>query len=92
MSLYAHSGKRKSLPNARIMIHQPLGGAQGQAADIEIQAREILYIRGLLNSYMADYTGKSIEAIEKDTDRDYFMTPDEAKEYGIVDEVGRSSG
>ncbi|KAJ8901606.1 hypothetical protein NDN08_003814 [Rhodosorus marinus] len=80
-------GKRKSLPNARIMIHQPLGGAQGQAADIEIQAREILYIRGLLNTYMSEYTHQSMEKIERDTDRDFFMTPDEAKEYGIIDEV-----
>eukprot|EP00188_Purpureofilum_apyrenoidigerum_P004154 Plantae.Rhodophyta-Purpureofilum_apyrenoidigerum.ctg45681.p1 GENE.Plantae.Rhodophyta-Purpureofilum_apyrenoidigerum.ctg45681~~Plantae.Rhodophyta-Purpureofilum_apyrenoidigerum.ctg45681.p1 ORF type:complete len:262 (+),score=40.08 Plantae.Rhodophyta-Purpureofilum_apyrenoidigerum.ctg45681:39-788(+) len=80
-------GKRKSLPNARIMIHQPLGGAQGQAADIEIQAKEILYIRGLLNSYMSEYTGQHVEKIEKDTDRDFFMTPEEAKEYGILDEV-----
>mmetsp|Transcript_11880 Transcript_11880/g.36219 ORF Transcript_11880/g.36219 Transcript_11880/m.36219 type:complete len:250 (+) Transcript_11880:160-909(+) len=80
-------GKRKSLPNARIMIHQPLGGAQGQAADIEIQAKEILYIRGLLNSYMSDYTGQNVDKIERDTDRDFFMTPEEAKEYGIIDEV-----
>ncbi|KAK4527783.1 hypothetical protein GAYE_SCF45G5714 [Galdieria yellowstonensis] len=80
-------GKRKSLPNARIMIHQPLGGAQGQAADIEIQAREILFIKSLLNTYMADYTGKPLEKIEQDTDRDFFMTPEEALEYGMIDEV-----
>lgn len=83
-------GKRKSLPNARIMIHQPLGGAQGQAADIEIQAQEILYIRELLNSYMADYSGQSIEKIETDTDRDFFMTPEEAKAYGLIDEVRKT--
>ncbi|OSX74275.1 hypothetical protein BU14_0297s0002 [Porphyra umbilicalis] len=80
-------GKRKSLPNARIMIHQPLGGAQGQAADIEIQAGEILFMRGLLNSYMAGYTGVAVEKIEKDTDRDYFMTPEDAVEYGLIDDV-----
>lgn len=80
-------GKRKSLPNARIMIHQPLGGAQGQAADIEIQAKEILYIRSLLNSYMSTCTGQELSKIEKDTDRDFFMTPEEALKYGIIDEV-----
>ncbi|KAA8492008.1 ATP-dependent Clp protease proteolytic subunit 1 [Porphyridium purpureum] len=80
-------GKRKSLPNARIMIHQPLGGAQGQAADIEIQAKEILWIKEVLNMYMSEYTGKELQQIEKDTDRDFFMTPAEAKEYGIIDEV-----
>lgn len=80
-------GKRKSLPNARIMIHQPLGGAQGQAADIEIQAKEILFVKSLLNSYMSNYTSQPIEKIEVDTDRDFFMTPEEAVEYGIIDEV-----
>ncbi|KAI0562551.1 ATP-dependent Clp protease proteolytic subunit [Gracilaria domingensis] len=80
-------GKRKSLPNARIMIHQPLGGAQGQAADIEIQAKEILFVKALLNGYMADFTGQPMEKIEMDTDRDFFMTAVDAKEYGIVDEV-----
>jgi len=80
-------GKRKALPNARIMIHQPLGGAQGQAADIEIQAREILFVKNMLNTYMSSYTGKSVEQIVRDTDRDFFMTPVEAKEYGIIDEV-----
>jgi len=80
-------GKRKSLPNARIMIHQPLGGAQGQASDIEIQAKEILYIRALLCEYIADYTGQPVDKIEDDCDRDFFMTPEEAKDYGIIDEV-----
>uniref|UniRef100_A0A7S0BSP9 ATP-dependent Clp protease proteolytic subunit n=1 Tax=Rhodosorus marinus TaxID=101924 RepID=A0A7S0BSP9_9RHOD len=80
-------GKRKALPNARIMIHQPMGGAQGQAADIAIQAREILFVKNMLNSYMASYTGQSIDKIVRDTDRDYFLTPVEAKAYGIIDEV-----
>mmetsp|Transcript_37347 Transcript_37347/g.149065 ORF Transcript_37347/g.149065 Transcript_37347/m.149065 type:complete len:159 (-) Transcript_37347:160-636(-) len=80
-------GKRKALPNSRIMIHQPMGGAQGQAADIAIQAREILFVKNMLNSYMAEYTGQSVDKIVKDTDRDYFLTPVEAKEYGIIDEV-----
>mmetsp|Transcript_105418 Transcript_105418/g.328613 ORF Transcript_105418/g.328613 Transcript_105418/m.328613 type:complete len:324 (+) Transcript_105418:47-1018(+) len=80
-------GKRKSLPNSRVMIHQPLGGAGGQAADIEIQAKEILFLRELLNTYMADFTGKSLETIAVDTDRDYFMTAEEAVEYGLIDEV-----
>jgi len=80
-------GKRKSLPNSRIMIHQPLGGASGQAADIEIQAKEILFVKSLLNSYMADSTQQPLTKIEEDTDRDFFMTPEEAKEYGIIDEV-----
>lgn len=80
-------GKRKALPNARVMIHQPLGGAQGQAADIEIQAKEILFIREVLNTYIADYTDQPKEKIEEDCDRDFFMTPEEAKDYGIIDEV-----
>lgn len=80
-------GKRKSLPNARIMIHQPLGGAQGQAADIKIQAQEILFVKKLLNGYMADFTGQPFERIDADTDRDFFMTAREAKDYGIIDEV-----
>jgi ATP-dependent Clp protease, protease subunit len=83
-------GKRKSLPNARIMIHQPLGGAQGQAADIEIQAKEILFTKALLNKYIADYTDQPVEKIEEDCDRDFFMTPYEALDYGIIDE-GRPS-
>jgi len=69
------------------MIHQPLGGAQGQAADIEIQALEILYTKSLLNQYMAAYTGQEIEKLAEDTDRDFFMTPLEALDYGIIDEV-----
>jgi ATP-dependent Clp protease protease subunit len=80
-------GKRFSLPNSRIMIHQPLGGAQGQAADIEIQAREILYLRDRLNHILAEKTGKSVEQISKDTDRDNFMSADEAAEYGMIDKV-----
>jgi ATP-dependent Clp endopeptidase proteolytic subunit ClpP len=80
-------GKRKALPNSRIMIHQPLGGAQGQADDIEIQAQEILYIRSLLNQYLSDFTGQPLEKIEKDCDRDYFMSAADAKEYRIIDEV-----
>jgi ATP-dependent Clp protease protease subunit len=80
-------GKRFSLPNSRIMIHQPLGGAQGQASDIEIQAREILYLRERLNAILAERTGKSIEEISKDTDRDNFMSADAAVEYGMIDKV-----
>merc|ERR1719150_1444785 len=80
-------GKRKSLPNARIMIHQPLGGAQGQAADIEIQAKEILFTKAVINKYMADYCDQDVEKIAEDTDRDFFMTPYEALDYGIIDEV-----
>ena len=80
-------GKRFSLPNSRIMIHQPLGGAQGQAADIEIQAREILYLRDRLNHILAEKTGKDVEQISKDTDRDNFMSADEAAVYGMIDKV-----
>lgn len=80
-------GKRFSLPNSRIMIHQPLGGAQGQASDIEIQAREILYLRERLNAILAERTGKSVEEISKDTDRDNFMSADAAVEYGMIDKV-----
>jgi len=80
-------GKRKSLPNSRIMIHQPLGGAQGQAADVRIQAREILYMREILNQHLSDATGQPIEKIAADCDRDYFMTPEEAKEYGLIDDI-----
>lgn len=80
-------GKRFSLPNARIMIHQPLGGAQGQATDIAIMAKEILYTRALLNDLMVSHTGQELSRIERDTDRDFFMSPEEAKDYGIVDQV-----
>ncbi len=80
-------GKRSALPHARIMIHQPLGGAQGQATDIEIQTREILTLRSRLNELLAKHTGQPLEKIEKDTDRNFFMSAKEAKEYGIIDEV-----
>ena len=80
-------GKRMALPHARIMIHQPLGGAQGQATDIEIQAKEILYIKDNLNQLLVDHTGQPLERIEEDTDRDFFMSPEEAREYGLVDKV-----
>ncbi|MBI1890639.1 MAG: ATP-dependent Clp endopeptidase proteolytic subunit ClpP [Burkholderiales bacterium] len=80
-------GKRYSLPNSRIMIHQPLGGAQGQATDIEIQAREILYLRDQLNHILAEKTGQSVERISKDTDRDNFMSATDAVEYGMIDKV-----
>jgi ATP-dependent Clp protease protease subunit len=81
------TGKRYALPNARIMIHQPLGGAQGQASDIDIQAKEILRLRSYLNGLIVKHTGHSIERIEKDTERDYFMSAEEARQYGIIDEV-----
>jgi ATP-dependent Clp protease protease subunit len=80
-------GKRIALPNARIMIHQPLGGAQGQATDIEIQAQEILRMKKRLNELLAIHTGQSIEKLEKDTDRDFFMAPSDAKAYGLIDQV-----
>jgi ATP-dependent Clp protease protease subunit len=85
-------GKRFSLPNSRIMIHQPSGGAQGQATDIEIQAREILYLRERLNGILADKTGQSIERISKDTERDNFMSADAAAEYGMIDKVLTTRG
>jgi ATP-dependent Clp protease protease subunit len=80
-------GKRSALPHSRIMIHQPFGGVQGQAADIEIHAREILSLREQLNVILAKHTGQNIQKIQKDTDRNYFMSPPEAKEYGLIDEV-----
>jgi ATP-dependent Clp protease, protease subunit len=80
-------GKRCALPNARIMIHQPMGGARGQATDIDIQAREILRMKAKLNEIIVKHTGQTIERVEKDTDRDYFMGAAEAKQYGILDEV-----
>ncbi|NJL62690.1 MAG: ATP-dependent Clp endopeptidase proteolytic subunit ClpP [Methylacidiphilales bacterium] len=80
-------GKRMSLPHSRIMIHQPLGGAQGQATDIEIQAKEILYHKRRLNEYLADHTGQPFEKIVEDTERDFFMSPEEAQGYGLIDQV-----
>jgi ATP-dependent Clp protease, protease subunit len=80
-------GKRYALPNSRIMIHQPSGGAHGQASDIDIHAREILIMRERLNFLLASHTGQSIEAIARDTERDNFMNPEKAREYGIIDEV-----
>ncbi len=80
-------GKRAALPHSRIMIHQPSGGAQGTAADIEIQAKEILYLRGKMNELYAKHTGKALEQIERDMDRDRFMSAEEAKEYGLIDTI-----
>jgi ATP-dependent Clp protease protease subunit len=80
-------GKRYALPNSRIMVHQPLGGSQGQATDIEIYAKEILTLRGKLNDILARHTGQPLEKIEKDTDRNFFMSAEEARDYGLIDEV-----
>ena len=80
-------GKRLALPNSRIMIHQPLGGAQGQAVEIEIQAKEILFLKKTLNSLLAEHTGQSLEKINEDTERDYFLSPAEAVHYGLIDKV-----
>jgi len=80
-------GKRLALPNSRIMIHQPLGGAQGQAVEIEIQAKEILFLKKTLNSLLAEHTGQPLEKINEDTERDYFLSPSEAVEYGLIDKV-----
>src|SRR5687768_264082 len=80
-------GKRSALPHARIMMHQPSGGSQGTAADIEIAAREILYLRGKMNELMAKHTGRAVEQIERDFDRDRYMSAEEAKEYGIIDQI-----
>jgi len=85
-------GKRFSLPNSKIMIHQPLGGAQGQATDIEIHAREILKTREQLNKILAERTGQPLEKIQADTERDYFMSADEARNYGLVDQVVANRG
>jgi ATP-dependent Clp protease, protease subunit len=82
-------GKRFALPNARVMIHQPMGGAQGQAADIEIRAREILRLREQINEILALHTGQPVERIGEDTDRDYYLSAEEALEYGIVDSIYR---
>ena len=80
-------GKRYCLPNSRVMIHQPSGGTQGQATDIEIQAKEILYLRSRLNSLYAEHTGQPIEKIERDVERDYFMNAEQAKTYGLIDQI-----
>lgn len=80
-------GKRYALPNSRVMIHQPMGGFQGQASDIEIHAREILYLRSRLNTLLSQHTGQPLEVIERDTDRDFFMAADAAVQYGLVDKV-----
>lgn len=80
-------GKRACLPNSRVMIHQPLGGYQGQATDIEIHTKEILKIRHTLNTILARHTGQDLETIERDTERDYFMDPEQAKEYGLIDSI-----
>ncbi|RKP55773.1 ATP-dependent Clp endopeptidase proteolytic subunit ClpP [Pararobbsia silviterrae] len=82
-----HKGKRYALPNARIMIHQPSGGSQGTAADVEIQAREVLFQRQKLNAILAERTGQPVEQVERDSDRDNFMSADEAKQYGLIDDV-----
>jgi len=80
-------GKRSALPHARIMIHQPLGGVQGQATDIDIQAREILRMREEINKILAKHTHQPLDKIERETDRDFFMSAEQAKEYGIIDDV-----
>jgi ATP-dependent Clp protease protease subunit len=84
-------GKRFALPHSRIMLHQPMGGFQGQATDIEIHAREILRLKEMLNGILATHTGRAFDQIQNDTDRDFFMSSDEAKEYGVVDEVIHSA-
>ena len=80
-------GKRSALPHSRVMIHQPLGGAQGKASDIEIQANEILTLRAKLNKILSEHTGQTINRIEKDSERNFFMSPEESKKYGIIDEI-----
>ncbi|MBU8895507.1 ATP-dependent Clp endopeptidase proteolytic subunit ClpP [Corallococcus sp. H22C18031201] len=90
--LAGSKGKRAALPNSRIMIHQPLGGAQGQASDIAIQAKEILRLRTYINGLIVKHTGHSLERIEKDTERDYYMSAEEARQYGLIDEVVEKQG
>ena len=85
------AGKRHALPNSRVMIHQVMGGAQGQASDIEIHAREVLRTKQLLNEILAEHTKQDLKKVEKDTDRDYFMSADESKDYGIIDSVIQAS-
>jgi len=87
LALSGAPGKRFALPNSRILLHQPHGGAQGQAVDIEIQAREIIRLRKLLDNIIATHTGQPIDKVEKDTDRDFILTADEAKNYGVIDEI-----
>ncbi|MDR3163070.1 MAG: ATP-dependent Clp endopeptidase proteolytic subunit ClpP [Helicobacteraceae bacterium] len=84
-------GKRHALPNARIMIHQPLGGAQGQATDIEIQAKEILRIKSIINTILAENTGKPLEIVQRDTERDFYMSAEESLKYGLIDAVVQKS-
>ena len=84
-------GKRYALPNSRIMIHQPLGGAQGQATDIEIQAKEILRMKEILNNILSQNSGKDLAQVEKDTDRDFFMSAEDAVQYGLIDQVLQKS-
>ncbi|MBP46399.1 MAG: ATP-dependent Clp endopeptidase, proteolytic subunit ClpP [Myxococcales bacterium] len=86
------NGRRFMLPHARAMLHQPLGGFSGQASDIDIQAREMLYIKGLLNEILAKHTGKTLDQVKVDTDRDYYLSADEAQAYGLIDEVVRRDG
>jgi ATP-dependent Clp protease protease subunit len=85
-------GKRYALPHARIMLHQPMGGFQGQATDVDIQAKEILRLREELNNILVSHTGKPVDQIERDTDRDFFMSGAQARDYGLVDEVISSRG
>jgi len=92
LALAGSKGKRFALPNARILLHQPHGGAQGQAVDIEIQAREMIRLRKLLDSLIAKHTGQPLEKVEKDTDRDFILTPEEAKTYGIIDDIITNRG
>ena len=87
VKLPGQSGKRFALPNSRVMIHQPLGGFQGQASDIDIHAREMLKIKQKMNELMAKHSGQPVEKVSKDTDRDHFLSAEEAKDYGIIDQV-----